>query len=651
MILMPLLLATAGFLPSDRLAMADRLFDQGDYDSARQEYQTLRGAAGIAEDELLFRLAETARAKGDLATARAHYLDLLKKNPRSRHADRARLKGALAGTPAQRQAELRQLDADGVPVALRVEALYHLAEVTGDPKLFARCIRLDPKGPFAVAARFREAALLGRSADPAQRREALGLLQELSKMADRELARKALYMAVNNCYSENTDQGFKGARKLASRYLREYPDGAEVERVRIMGAWSYYQVGEWTETERLCADDKGDDFVYLRAACLLARGQVAAARAAFDRYLEDHPQGRYRASAELQHARLSFLAAKEGDDKAQIVEAARRGARLSKASNDRLRYAWALEHAGQESEALAEYLALAKDFPASTDGAEALLRKAMIDARASRWVEASQALKDALAGDLQPNRRAEALYWLGFSYIRLGHDTEGAARLREALAQGLAKDPEREARLLLADFDYKAGRRAEAKAAYAGLIRDDAEACNRLRAEQLRAIGRFLLSDEAGAARPEEAAVCGRFLAEAGTTPEWRQAGYALKGAGEEASGSLGLAIESYRLALRQPVAVATDDLPAAALALGALETKAGAYAEAEQTLGEAIRLTAKDPAARVKAYVWLARASAGAGHIEDARRSATFVTTLFDDPVAAAEAEEILKALPERLP
>ena len=648
MTILPMLLAAAAYLPSDRMAMADRMFDAGDYDGAKAEYAALRGVQGVAEDELLFRLAETARVKGDAAGARASYLDLVRRYPRSRHADRARLKGALAGTPEQQKTELPLLDTDGVALALRAEALYHLGEVNGDPKAFARCVRLDPKGPFAVAARFRQAALLGKSEDPTVRREALGILQELSKVEDRSIAQKALFMAVCNCYSENTDLGFKGARKLASRYLRAYPDSPDLPRVRTMGAWSYYQVGEWSDAEVLCGEAATDDLAYLRAACALAKGKAAEARALFNRYLEDYPQGRYRASAELQHARLSFVAAKDGDDKALIVEAARRSARLSKGSNDRLRYAWALENAGRTDEAVAEYASLATDFPKTADGAEALLRKAMIDIRASRWSDAAQSLKDSLSSELTPARKAEALYWLGYSYSRLGHDTEGVTRLREALALGIAKDPEREARLIIADNDYKSGRKAEAKVAYATLIREDAEACNRMSAERLRSVGRFLLSAEYGAAYPEEAASCGRFLAENGGTPEWKQAGYVLKGASEEASGSFARAIESYRLAMRQPVSGATDDLPAAVLALGVLEAKAGQCAEAEATLCKAVRLNAKVTSARVKAYLWLAKACHGQGRDDDARRYATIVTTLFDDKEAAAEAERLLQTLPE---
>ena len=68
-----LLLAALALLPSDRMALADRLYDRGDYAAARREYAALAGAEGISADDLDYRLGECARALGDVATARAAY--------------------------------------------------------------------------------------------------------------------------------------------------------------------------------------------------------------------------------------------------------------------------------------------------------------------------------------------------------------------------------------------------------------------------------------------------------------------------------------------------------------------------------------------------------------------------------------------------
>ena len=74
-----LVLAAFTVLPADRMAMADRQFDRGHYADAKAEYLAVRGAEGIAEDELLYRLAECDRALGDKASAREFFAELLKK--------------------------------------------------------------------------------------------------------------------------------------------------------------------------------------------------------------------------------------------------------------------------------------------------------------------------------------------------------------------------------------------------------------------------------------------------------------------------------------------------------------------------------------------------------------------------------------------
>ena len=134
MTLSAFLLAAIAVIPADRLAMADRLFNRGEYAAARVEYAALRGEKSIPADEVIYRLAECDRALGKSAEARHGYGELLEKFPTSPRADRSRLMRALAGTPEERAAELKVLDSDRVandiraaadhfPVAARGEAL------------------------------------------------------------------------------------------------------------------------------------------------------------------------------------------------------------------------------------------------------------------------------------------------------------------------------------------------------------------------------------------------------------------------------------------------------------------------------------------------------------------------------------------------
>ena len=95
MTLSAFLLAAIAVIPADRLAMADRLFNRGEYAAARVEYAALSGEKSIPADEVIYRLAECDRALGKSAEARRGYGELLEKFPTSPRADRSRLMRAL----------------------------------------------------------------------------------------------------------------------------------------------------------------------------------------------------------------------------------------------------------------------------------------------------------------------------------------------------------------------------------------------------------------------------------------------------------------------------------------------------------------------------------------------------------------------------
>lgn len=633
-------LSALAVLPSDRMAMADRLFDRGAYREARDEYVALKGAEGVAADELLYRLAECSRATGDRSGARKLYEELLQANPLSRHADRARLEMALCGTDAEQRSELALLDSDSVEAPIRASALYHLGVLTDDPKLFARCVQLDPKGRYAVYAKFRHASLTVGSDDPVISRAAVTELLEIHYGPDREMGREALYLAASRSYAARR-YGESGA--LLRRYLKAYPGDAREQNVRIMVAWCDYLGGRFEDAARMCGGGGTDDADYLLAACAYARGDSAAAQKLMRRYLADWPQGKYRVAVELPLARMEFDEADRGGDVAKILEAARRSAALSKSSGDRLRLAWALEKANRPDEAEAGYLGVAKDFPASDDAAEAMFRKAMIDLRAKKWSAAELSLAEALASGRNARRRAESLYWRGIAARELGHVEEARGFLKEAVTAGLSLDQAREARLAIADADFAGERFAAAREAYAQLVREGAS--ERMSASKIRAVGRFLLSDRGGDRALDEAKTCARALTADGVSPEWRQAGFALAGEAEETAGNFSAAIENYRKALG--VKARTEDAATVALALGRLELKAGEYRAADSTLREAVRLNAGNAARRAQAYLLLARTCEAQSDFKGACKYATVVANLFDDSALVAEAEKILAAHP----
>ena len=618
-------------LPADRLAMADRLFNRGRYEDAAAEYRALVGVKSVAADELLFRLAECDRVAGRNAEARAGYAEIFNKHPDSRHAARARFMYAMGAQGIERRRLLMELDSDRVATDIRAAALYYLGSEASDEALLGRCVKLDPKGKYAPYANLKIGTMLNASDDPAKRRKGvetlLGIAFGGSPMAD-----EALYLAALQCYR---DKKYGEAGSLFRRYRKMHPKGEHFEETRSMSVWCDFLEGRYADAAAGCGDGETDDLAYVRAACAYATGDNENALRLFRKYLDDHPEGRYRADAELPIARMEFDAARKAEDASKAVESARRSFGLSKLASDQLRLAWAYEKAGKPEAAVAEYEQVAKKFPGGEEAAEALYRRAMISAADGNWSGAELALAEAMATGKLGKRKASALYWRGIAAVKLSHEETGAGYLRQALEEGLGLDEAREARLMLADFDYRAGRTDAAKTAYVALVKEGA--CARMSAARILAVGRFIGG--------EEAETCAKELAKS-DSPEWRQAGWELLGEREESREAYAAAIESYRKALAEPVR--TEALATAVLRLGKLEFRAGEFDRADVTLKKAIALNASDARARAEAYVTLAKNAEGKGDAKSAVAYATVVMSLFDDEALCAEAKKIIAAHPE---
>ena len=620
--------------PSDRMAMADRLFNRGAYKDARAEYAELLKNKELAEDELLYRFAECERALDRVDSARRTYGIILSKYPSSRHADRSRLMRALATQSTEEKvSELKLLDSDRVASDIRSAALYHIGVASGDESAFAKCIEISPNGKYAPYAKLRRAAALSASDDAKVRSSGVALFVEIADSGTPEFAEEALFMAANTSYR---DKNYGEAASLLRRYMKSWPNGKHASDVRKTLAWCDYLQGRYADVISICGEGTTDDTAFLLASSYHLSGDADKAKRFFELYLEKYPQGRYRKDVDLPLARLSFTAAEKSGDLSKALDFARRAAAVSGLASDRLRVAWAYERCGISDEAEREYLAVATDFPGTPEAAEAMFRKALADLREERWSAADLALAEALGGKLDQRRRGEALYWRGVSAVRLDHAEEGSAFLKKAVDAGLGLDQSREARLLIADCDFNAGRIDDAKAAYKKLVREGA--ASRMSAAKTLSVGKLLFPSE-------ESAICARALAK-GEAAEWRQAGYALLGSVEEEAKSFAAAIEAYRKCLAEPCR--TEDLPRAASRLGALEVANADWDAAESTLKRSVELNTDNVAARAEAYYHLAEVSVAKKDMKSAKAYATVVVTLFENTPWADKAEAILKTLPE---
>ena len=632
-----LVLAALTVAPSDRLAMADRLFNRGDYAAARREYAALKGEKGVDEADVLYRLAASSEGlkdtKGTVADADA----FLAKFASHRLADRVRLMKALASEGEARKKELQLLDRDDAEPSLRAEALFHLARMGGDPSLYERCRKLDPRGRYAVYAAFYHASEALESADRSVRRQGLAELMEVVYGKDAALAKDALYLAAVHSYREGR---YGESAALLKRYAKQNPGDARLTEVKRLAALSELMGGHYAAALACCTDDRDDTLVFVKATANERMGNRDEALALARKYLEEFPQGRHRDAMELERARMEFDAAAKASDKAKTLDAAKRAVAFGKGkvASDRLRYAWALELSGEVEKAEAEYAAVAKDFPGGADAAEAMYRRAMSLLRREKWAPAELSLAESLSSGIAGDRRALALYWRGVASVRSGHLKEGIDLLKDALKAGLPLDESREARLMIADDDFNSGRADEAKAAYSELVRNGA--LERMGAAKTLAVGRLLGGGDAR--------LCAQSLVKSDSA-EWRQAGYALLGSVEEEAGAYGAAIYAYSKAMEEKCV--TESLAKVALRLGVLESRNGDPVRAEAVLKRAVELNAKDGAARAEAYLALAEAALQRNDLEKARAYATVVATLFENTQFAPRAKEILAANPEDAP
>ena len=151
--------------------------------------------------------------------------------------------------------------------------------------------------------------------------------------------------------------------------------------------------------------------------------------AALAKYVEQHPEGRYRAAADLPVQRARFDAAVKRGDMAAAVQAAKLAAAASSSPSDSLRLAWAHERSGAAADAHAEYCRIAETWPNDPAAGEALFANALSELRAGNWSAGDLALDETLKRFPNLPRRNEALYWRGIAAVKLGHDAEGVERL------------------------------------------------------------------------------------------------------------------------------------------------------------------------------------------------------------------------------
>lgn len=582
--------ASLALAPADRLQMADKMFAKGLYAEAAQEYAALKGERTVSADDIAFRIAECNRLCGREKEALAAYDSLVLRD---------------------------------IPASMRAVALYRLACARNDISLFRQCEQADPSGRYASFARLKRALLLAKSDKTAERREATGTFLELSMSSEKSVAEEALYAAATLAYG---DKRWNEAAILFGRLIKTYPGTQRAKAAAVPYAWSAFLAGRYTECMSACGDSEVDDLFYLRASSMIALDRKEQGLAELSRYLEAHPRGRYRASAETPVQRARFVAAVKKGDMAAAVQAAKLAAVSSGTASDALRLAWAHEKAGALDEARAEYRRIAAKWPKDPSAGEALFANALADLRTGSWNAGDLALEETLKRFPDFPRKNEALYWRGVAAIRLGHEVEGVARLEEALKLGLSLDQTREANLLIADVEVRTGKADNAAERYSQLLLTGA--ADRMAAAHLASVMKLLASHS----RWEPLLAGARALSARSQDPAFMQIAAAREGQALEGLARSDEAIDSYRMAMS--IKADTEEMSAASLALGQLEFRKGEFDAAEKTLADAIARNAgaEGMKARAKAYRILADVCRAKGDNLKAKGYETVLKELFGE-------------------
>ena len=581
--------ASLALAPADRLQMADKMFAKGLYAEAAQEYAALKGDRTVSADDITFRIAECNRLCGREKEALEAYDSLILRD---------------------------------IPASMRAVALYRLACAKNDISLFRMCEQTDPSGRYASFARLKRALLLAKTDRTAERREATGIFLELSMSSEKSIAEEALYAAATLAYG---DKRWNEAAILFGRLIKTYPGTSRAKAATVPYAWSAFLAGRYTECMSACGDSETDDLFYLRASSMIALDRKKQGLEELARYLEVHPRGRYRASAETPVQRARFDAAAKKGDMAAAVQAAKLAAASGTAS-DALRLAWAHEKAGALDEARAEYRRIAAKWPKDPVAGEALFANALADLRAGNWNAGDLALEETLRRFPEFPRKNEALYWRGVAAMRLGHEAEGVLRLEEALKIGLSLDQIREANLLIADVEARTGKTAEAAERYSKLLASGA--ADRMAAAHLVSVMKLL----ANHSKWEPMLAGARALSARSQDAAFTQIAAAREGQALEGLARSDEAIDSYRVAMS--IKADTEEVAAASLALGQLEFRKGEFAAAEKTLAEAIVRNAGPDGlkARAKAYRILADVCRAKGDNLKAKGYETVLKELFGE-------------------
>jgi TolA-binding protein len=378
----------SGLSDAEQQRLADGLYSRGLYDLALVEYQKLleREPAPENSDVLLYRAGESAAGVNKEDLARRFFERSIEVDEKGLPGQRSRYRLAdmafQAGNPEGAETLLLAIMETDPDSSIEVSVRYMLAQIlemqrknTEALRAYEALIKAFPRDSLAPYAHLRVAAL--ESEDVQSRR--IAFEQALRNPPGPDFEVEALWRLAS---LEVAEKNREKAAELYWQLWRKYPDSARVRGSMIHVAWAQLQAGEYrkaltlaeeTSSQRMRAD--ADTWGYLIAVSHQRLGELDEAVEAFDAFLQEYPESRFRAVSGYE---LASIHAGRGEHE-KVLELARDVQQVSGREGDGL---WMLAESsravGKDADAVRYYMQLADQFREHPRVADALYYRAWL---------------------------------------------------------------------------------------------------------------------------------------------------------------------------------------------------------------------------------------------------------------------------------
>lgn len=299
---------------------ADGLYARGLHDLALREYMAILRAAPDypALDQVLYRVAECYRERGNVAAADLFYRRVIHEHPNSPFRARADLRRAElflgARQPAEAARMLRELIGRAPPPEIEAGARYFLAVAARMTNGLAdaeselrRVLDRFANTPFHPLAALELADLREQAAAPFE--EIAALYRTAADHATSSNLAAEVWQRLGNAAYAATN--FAAAADAYGRLLQDYPDHPRAVEAALPAAWSLYRIGRPADAlalaeRQIAARGETDEWLYLLANARRALLDGERAVDTYDALVRRFPESRLAPAARYESALALF---------------------------------------------------------------------------------------------------------------------------------------------------------------------------------------------------------------------------------------------------------------------------------------------------------------------------------------------------------